>query len=181
MKKLAVLAIVASIAGCASDSEKTEIISSSTEEVYQQEQLDTLAKLEESIVADESADQAKATEVIKKAAEESKTAKTNNDPIASSDAVVSKSGYSIQVLALSHNKGFETYINKLPSNHPVWTNKKQLNGVSWYTVLYGQFDSKAAAREALQALPNDVKKYGPFIRDLDEVKASPTPKLTRLN
>ena len=174
MKKLAVLAVVTAISGCASDSGKTEIITSSTEEVFIQEQLEseTLAKLDETSIAEAgSADQETATEVIKKAAEES----------SSSDVALSQSGYSIQVLALSHNKGFTTYMNKLPSDKPVWTNVKTINGVPWYTLLYGQFETREQARIALDALPNDVKTYGPFIRDLDEVKASPTPKLTRLN
>ena len=175
MKKLAVLAVVTAISGCASDSGNTEIITSSTEEVFVQEQMEseTLAKLDETTISDvdDGADQATATEVIKKAAEEN----------ASSNLELSKSGYSIQVLALSHNKGFTTYMNKLPSDKPVWTNVKKINGVPWYTLLYGQFETREQARSALDALPNDVKTYGPFIRDLDEVKASPTPKLTRLN
>ena len=170
MKKLAVLAVVAAISGCASDSGNTEIITSSTEEVFVQESLESeaLAKLEDT---QDSADQTTATEVIKKAAEENP----------SSQLATSQSGYSIQVLALSHNKGFTTYMNKLPSDKPVWTNVKNINGVPWYTLLYGQFETREQARTALDALPNDVKTYGPFIRDLDQIKASSTPKLTRLN
>ncbi|MBC7006578.1 SPOR domain-containing protein [Photobacterium sp. BZF1] len=174
MKKLAVLAVVTAISGCASDSGNTEIISSSTEEVFIQEQLEseTLAKLDETKIADTgSANQETASEVIKKAAEETP----------SSDVAMSQSGYSIQVLSLSHNKGFTTYMNKLPSDKPVWKNVKTINGIPWYTLLYGQFETREQARAALDALPNNVKTYGPFIRDLDEVKASPTPKLTRLN
>ncbi|MGF1734372.1 SPOR domain-containing protein [Photobacterium satsumensis] len=174
MKKLAILAVVTAMSGCASDSENTEIITSSQEEIYLQEQAEseTLAKLEEDTVyGSESANQATATDVIKKAAEED----------TASEQQLSKAGYSIQVLALSHNKGFATYMNKLPSDQPVWTNKKQLNGVPWYTLLYGNFDTKEQARKALEALPRDVKEYGPFIRDMDEIKTSSTPKLTRLN
>ncbi|MCQ1056938.1 SPOR domain-containing protein [Photobacterium sp. DNB23_23_1] len=174
MKKLAILAVVTAMSGCASDSENTEIITSSQEEIYLQEQVEseTLAKLEEdTISSSESVDQATVADVIKKAAEEDKA----------SGLQLSKASYSIQVLALSHNKGFVSYMNKLPSDQPVWTNTKQLNGVPWYTLLYGNFDTKEQARKALEALPRDVKEYGPFIRDLAEVKASPTPKLTRLN
>lgn len=176
MKKLAMLAVVTAVSGCASDSGNTEIITSSKEEIYLQEQVasETLTKLEEDTIPNnDRADQATATDVIKKAAEEDKATGTEQQ--------LSKSGYSIQVLALSHNKGFVSYMNKLPSDQPVWTNKKQLNGVPWYTLLYGKFDTKEQARKALEALPRNVKAYGPFIRDLDEVKASPTPKLTRLN
>ncbi|AJR05831.1 DamX-related protein [Photobacterium gaetbulicola] len=175
MKKLAVLAVVAAISGCASDSGNTEIISSSKQEIYHQEQLEseTLANLADSTLSDEGRgpDQATAADIIKKAAEEDKAAQPQ----------LAKSGYSIQVLALSHNKGFTSYMNKLPSDKPVWTNKKELNGIPWYTLLYGQFETREQARQALDALPNNVKTYGPFIRSLDEVKASPSPKLTRLN
>ncbi|WEM45773.1 SPOR domain-containing protein (plasmid) [Photobacterium sp. DA100] len=174
MKKLAVLAVVAAISGCASDSGNTEIISSSKQEIFHQDPLEseTLANLAESTISDgDHADQATAADIIKKAAEEDKAAQPQS----------AKVGYSIQVLALSHNKGFTSYMNKLPSDKPVWTNKKELNGIPWYTLLYGQFDTREQARQALDALPNDVKSYGPFIRSLDEVKASPSPKLTRLN
>ncbi len=72
-------------------------------------------------------------------------------------------------------------MNKLPSNQPVWMNKKELQGLPWYTLLYGHYDTREQAKQALAALPNDVKDYGPFIRSLNEIKSSSTPKLTKLN
>jgi len=34
-------------------------------------------------------------------------------------------GYTIQVVALSHDRGFSDYAKRLPSDQPLWSNKKK--------------------------------------------------------
>ncbi|PSW20233.1 DamX-related protein [Photobacterium sanctipauli] len=182
MKKLAVIAVATALAGCASEPQTTQIVSSSTEEVYTETQLRSKEAMqpatEEIAVAETPVkEETTATKVIKKAAEEDKQIAA----VKADKEEVSEFGYTIQVLALSHNKGFTTYMNKLPSDKPVWMNKKDVKGVPWYTLLYGQFDTKAEARKALNALPKDVRDFGPFIRSIDQIKVSTSPKLTKLN
>ena len=196
MKKIAVFTVVAALAGCASDTETTQLISSSSEEVYTADQLRTMeqmqeAKIKQAVIAvsEEAVKPVVIPEPAPKLAKQAvpvqpkPIAKAKPEPVkpAYKYAKVASEGYTIQVLALSHNKGFTPYINKLPSDQPVWMNKKELKGLPWYTLLFGHYDTREEAKRALNALPKDVKDYGPFIRSLDAIKASPTPKLTKLN
>ncbi|MGF1701172.1 SPOR domain-containing protein [Photobacterium makurazakiensis] len=193
MKKLAVIAVASALAGCASEPQTTQIVTSSTEEVYTESQLGFIDATgqttlnEDVVVADTPvAEETTASKVIKKAAEETQQQEQEiaaSSPKESSAQIkgITQRGYTIQVLALSHNKGFTTYMNKLPSDKPVWMNKKDLNGVPWFTLLYGEFDTKEQAKVALNALPKDVRDFGPFIRSIDDIKLSTSPKLTKLN
>ncbi|MEJ2765862.1 SPOR domain-containing protein [Photobacterium sp. MCCC 1A19761] len=209
MKKVAVFAVVAALAGCASDSETLEIVSASSEEIYTAEQLQSLSlasgakhqqaavALEENVVVDQPVSPtlvatpeptSSQPETVKPAmiAKAEPAVKAEPKPAAAKKptyhyAQEKTDGYTIQVLALSHNKGFQPYLNKLPSNQPVWMNQKQVQGLPWYTLLYGHFETRQQAEQALKNLPNDVKAYGPFIRSLAKIKSSTTPKMTKLN
>ncbi|RWX54995.1 DamX-related protein [Photobacterium chitinilyticum] len=193
MKKIAVFAVVTVLAGCASDNENMQIVTSSSEESYTAEQIRSLehmqkVKTEKTViaVAEEAVKPKPVRQVVKITPQHpqekmvKKQAPKKQKP-AYKYSKVASDGYTIQVLALSHNRGFRPYMNKLPSNQPVWMNKKELQGLPWYTLLYGHYDTREQAKQALAALPNDVKDYGPFIRSLNEIKSSSTPKLTKLN
>ncbi|WP_299013243.1 SPOR domain-containing protein [uncultured Photobacterium sp.] len=205
MKKVAVFAVVTALAGCVSDNDNMQIVSSSSEEVYTAEQLRLMERIQEAKIQEAKIQQPKVQQAqIEKSAPVAK--KVAIAPVPVKLAVAPKpeekkqlapkpvykpkpakpvysepEGYTIQVLALSHNKSFRPYMNKLPSNQPVWMNKKQLQGVPWYTMLFGHYRTLEEAKRALSALPQDVKDYGPFVRSLSEIKSSPTPKLTKLN
>lgn len=203
MKKLAVFAVVTALAGCASDSETLQIVSASSEEVYTADQLRSIAlataeqneqaavALEEKVAMDDPVTPAQSASTSKPEAPQAPAKAAPVAQVAPKPAAKKAStyqyarkktdGYTIQVLALSHNKGFRPYLNKLPSDQPVWMNQKQVQGLPWYTLLYGHFDTRQQAEQALQGLPNDVKAYGPFIRSLAKIKASATPKMTKLN
>ncbi|WP_434361520.1 SPOR domain-containing protein [Parasalinivibrio latis] len=101
-------------------------------------------------------------------------------PVKPAKPAASHTLYTIQVLALSHDRGFADYVNALPSNQPVWSNKKVVDGIPWYTLLYGEYSSYDQAKSALKALPGTIREYGPFIRKMNEIKSSGTP-LKRLN
>ncbi|MCW8329416.1 SPOR domain-containing protein [Photobacterium sp. SDRW27] len=190
MKKVAVLAVVAALAGCASDSDNMQIITSSSEETYTEEQLSSMEQIREAketqpVVAlkEEVVEPQPVKQVVKQEPKKQppkQQLKQQPKKPAYKYAKTASEGYTIQVLALSHNKGFTPYINKLPSDQPVWMNKKELQGLPWYTLLFGHYDTREEAKRALNALPRDVKNYGPFIRSLDEIKSSPSPKLTKL-
>lgn len=209
MKKFAVFAVAAALVGCASDSETIQIVSASSEEVYTADPLQSIASatsaqneqaavaLDEKVVAEKPAmvtaksattpkpvqpDPAPAIKAAPVAKAEPKSVPAAAKQKPTYQYVQKKTGgYTIQVLALSHNKGFQPYLNKLPSDQPVWMNQKQVQGLPWYTLLYGHFETRQQAEQALKALPNDVKSYGPFIRSLTKIKSSATPKMTKLN
>ncbi|MGF1686718.1 SPOR domain-containing protein [Photobacterium japonica] len=186
MKKIAVFAAAAILSGCATESGNTEWVTSSAQEQYQTEpsfvfekdplkETTTVAVVEpvvtESVVIEQV--QEKETVVI--------TAPADEKPVIYKYAKKAVDGYTIQVLAGTHNRGFNQYVKRLPAEQPVWVNEKDLNGSPWYTLLFGQYESKDAARQALKALPQDIKNFGPFIRDLRQIKTSQYPKLTQLN
>ncbi|OAN11568.1 DamX-related protein [Photobacterium jeanii] len=176
MKKIAVLAVATVLVGCTSNTETLEIVSSTSQEVYSAEQIAAMneANTQNSTTINQ---QQTTTEVVQTA-----PSKPKAEPKPKYQYVeTAKHGYTIQVLALSHNQGFTTYMNKLPSNEPVWTNKKTVDGLPWYTLLFGHYETREQAKRALNALPKDVKAFGPFIRKIDDIKASNNPKLTKLN
>ncbi|OOE57898.1 SPOR domain-containing protein [Salinivibrio sp. ML323] len=90
-------------------------------------------------------------------------------------------GYTIQVVALSHDRGFSDYAKRLPSDQPLWSNKKMVDGLPWYTLLYGEYPSRDAAKRAIKALPQTIQEYGPFVRDISKIKRSSTPEMIRVN
>lgn len=92
----------------------------------------------------------------------------------------SKEKYTIQVVALSYDSGLSEYMKKLPQNRSMWSNNKLLNGLPWYTLLYGQYDSKDHALCVLNTLPNEIKKQGPFIRSFSAIKSSQNSDIKRL-
>ncbi|UTV30026.1 SPOR domain-containing protein [Photobacterium atrarenae] len=203
MKKIAVFAVAAALVGCASDRETIQIVSASSEEVYTADPLQSIASatsaqneqaavaLDEKVVGEKPAMVTAKPTTTPKLVQPDPVPAAKVEPKPVPPAAKKKptyqyvqrktGGYTIQVLALSHNKGFQPYLNKLPSDQPVWMNQKQVQGLPWYTLLYGRFETRQQAEQALKALPNDVKSYGPFIRSLAKIKSSSTPKMTKLN
>lgn len=89
--------------------------------------------------------------------------------------------FTIQVVALRHNIDFSEYITNLPTGHPIWSNEKEVNGLLWFTLLYGEFPSIELAQCVLKALPDKIQKRGPYIRSLKTIKSSTTPEMIKLN
>lgn len=182
MKKILSIAFTLVLAGCAGGTSTTQILTQSSEEEVMPV-TDTMAPaskpemtkpMPKPVAAEKP--KAPAPKPVMTAQKKPKpTPKPVKKPAAAS------STYTIQVIALSHNKGFSEYMNKLPSDKPVWSNKKMVDGLPWYTLLYGEFNSKSEAQNALKALPNDIKQYGPFIRSFASIKSSANPEVKRLN
>lgn len=91
------------------------------------------------------------------------------------------SGFTVQVLGVSKNSGFASYIAKLPGQQPVWVNQKTFHEKPWYTLLYGHFDTVQEAQAAIKDLPAEIRSFGPFVRSLARIHQSPEPKLTKIN
>jgi len=89
-------------------------------------------------------------------------------------------GFTIQVIAVDSSAKATNLAKKLPSDHPVWENYKQVNGTQWYTLLYGDYATRSEAKAAIQTLPQMFRDLKPFVKSLDEVKNSPYPKLIKL-
>ncbi|WP_087017172.1 SPOR domain-containing protein [Thaumasiovibrio subtropicus] len=170
MKKTLLIGAVLVLTGCASSDVTTTVVASEAEI----EQYNNAMPMESDPILTLPAEEPMAQVV--KPVEENKI--VLNKP--TKPAMTSGGRYSIQVLALSHDGGFQEYVDRLPSGKPIYVNKKMLNGLPWYTLLYGEYSSKAEAKRALNALPSSVRQYGPFIRSLDDIKRSSSPDLRQL-
>ncbi|WBA13032.1 SPOR domain-containing protein [Salinivibrio kushneri] len=167
MKKLALLAIVMLLTGCSGGGVTTEIYSQTIESTDKRDTVQT----------EDTAQTADAEPMMN-------TAKPEPKPAPKKQAVKSatqSAGYTIQVVALSHDRGFSDYAKRLPSDQPLWSNKKMVDGLPWYTLLYGEYPSRDAAKRAIKALPQTIQEYGPFVRDISKIKRSLTPEMIRVN
>ncbi|WP_201264056.1 SPOR domain-containing protein [Salinivibrio sp. HTSP] len=167
MKKLALLAIVMLLTGCSGGGVTTEIYSQTIESTDKRDSVQT----------EDTARTADAEPMMN-------TAKPEPKPAPKKQAVKSatqSAGYTIQVVALSHDRGFSDYAKRLPSDQPLWSNKKMVDGLPWYTLLYGEYPSRDAAKRAIKALPQTIQEYGPFVRDISKIKRSSTPEMIRVN
>ncbi|WP_195714661.1 SPOR domain-containing protein [Grimontia hollisae] len=168
MKKILSIVLTLALTGCAGGTSTTQILTQSSEE-------EVMPVSQPIAPAPEPKPEIVSPKPMPKPMVAAKP-KPPKKPVASESTT-----YTIQVIALSHNKGFNDYMNKLPSDKPVWSNKKMVDGLPWYTLLYGEFASKEDAKRALNALPKDIKQFGPFIRSIASIKSSSTPEMTRLN
>lgn len=89
-------------------------------------------------------------------------------------------GFTIQVIAVDSAVKAEALAKKLPQGHSVWENYKQVNGTDWYTLLYGDYETRYEAKAAIDTLPQMFKDLKPFVKSLDDVKNSPYPKLKKI-
>lgn len=167
MKRIISLAFIIALTGCVTGTRTTQILMQSTDDEMLP-QLDILTKTNALVRAYKPP-----KGQITKKSSQMKMYKKSFPP---SDLP----RYTIQVVALSHNNGFNEYMNILPLNKPMWSNKKVVKGYPWYTLLYGSFNSKDHAQCVLDALPNNIKKHGPFIRSFSAIKSSASPVMTPL-
>ncbi|RXJ74585.1 DamX-related protein [Veronia nyctiphanis] len=109
------------------------------------------------------------------------TVKTAAKKITKPKKKVESTRYTIQVVALSYKSGLKGYADMLPSDQPLWSNMKKIDGLPWYTLLYGSFPSKQSASKKLNALPNIIKEQKPFIRSISSIKKSANPDMVKIN
>lgn len=84
--------------------------------------------------------------------------------------------FTIQLVAGSSRKGLERFAQRQQLPGPVGVVETRLDGGAWYVVLYGMFSDLSQARDALQALPQELRRDRPWIRPLRDVVASlPAP------
>ncbi len=167
MKKLALLAIVMLLTGCSGGGVTTEIYSQKIESTDKRDSVQT----------EDTAQTADAEPMMNTAKPEPKPAPKKQ----AAKPATQSAGYTIQVVALSHDRGFSDYAKRLPSDQPLWSNKKMVDGLPWYTLLYGEYPSRDAAKRAIKALPQTIQEYGPFVRDISKIKRSSTPEMIRVN
>ncbi|SON53295.1 SPOR domain-containing protein [Vibrio tapetis] len=193
MKKISIIGLSVLLTACASDTYEKGVTSESYKEDYK---VDTIAQpitaksesmiKEESVMASESAATMKAAPV----AQEKKpvqlapqTAKKKIKIVPPTNEQMKKNpryGYTIQVIALDRESKLNGFANKLPDGQPIWGNYKQVKGTNWYTILYGDYASRAEAKAAISTLPKEFQKLKPFAKSIDDIKNSDYPSMNKL-
>ncbi|MCP3697184.1 MAG: SPOR domain-containing protein [Aliivibrio sp.] len=186
MKRIIPITLTALLAGCTSSSYTTNITTETTEEVYQVSQPieEEVTTFEETEIAAEPQTEkpvVKLTPEETSAVAESDAAVKILPPTSQQKEMHNRYGYTLQILALSRKTDLTTYAGKLAGEQPVWMNRKTVNNMPWYTILYGDFATPADARAAIKTLPAEIQAYGPFVRSIDSIKNSDNPELHKLN
>jgi len=57
--------------------------------------------------------------------------------------------------------------------------RRKFNQKDWYMLLYGRFSSAGEARSAIRELPQDIRAYGAWVRNLTTVEGVPIPASER--
>nr|WP_165313869.1 SPOR domain-containing protein [Vibrio ziniensis]QIH44207.1 SPOR domain-containing protein [Vibrio ziniensis] len=200
MNKLLLVGLSALLAACSSGTYTTDVKSESHREEYK------MATIQQPVVSESGMDSSiveknvealnseqQATEikaVATQVTEEKKAtvATSNNNlvsiipPTAKQVAMNPRFGYTIQVVAVGSQSKVDQFASKLPKNgQPIWENYKVVNGVKWYTILYGDYATRKEATNAISRLPADFKDFKPFAKSIDEIKNSEFPTLNKLN
>ncbi|ASA58281.1 SPOR domain-containing protein [Vibrio gazogenes] len=175
------------LAACSSGTYVTDVTTESYQEEY------PTAKIQQPVVSQQGTTAEGVTEMnvvrtteqpatSKKMSQPSQTAVTITPPTAKQVAMNPRFGYTIQVVAVGSQSKVDRFSNKLPKDgQPVWENYKVVNGTKWYTVLYGDFATRAKARQAIQMLPAEFRQLKPFVKSIDAIKNSEYPTLNKLN
>jgi len=92
--------------------------------------------------------------------------------------------FTLQLLGTQSRKSLESFMRKHRLTGDVSIYKTLRDGKDWYALVYGAYNNKQAARQAVQQLPKSLGKVKPWIRRFDSVQAqivteTKTIKVTR--
>jgi len=195
MKKITIIGLSVLLSACASDTYEKNVTTESYKEDYKVEPIAKPLTAESGSTIQEESVMATKSEPVMQAApvvqEQQKTvklapqsAKKKIKIVPPTDRQVKANpryGYTIQVIAVDRESKLPAFAKKLPTDQPIWGNYKQVNGTNWYTILYGDYASRAEAKAAIATLPQEFQKLKPFTKSIDDIKNSDYPTLNKLN
>ena len=191
MKKIAIVGLSVVLSACVSSDYVTDVSSESYREEYK------IAKVEQPVVSQQGVTNGISetnvkSEVVKmsptqekqvvKVQPQTKPAVAITPPTAKQKAMNPRYGFTIQVVAVGSQTKVDQFARKLPrDNQPIWENYKVVNGTKWYSVLYGDYATRADAKKAIAELPVEFQSLEPFVKSIDAIKNSQYPTLNKLN
>ncbi|MDC5704903.1 SPOR domain-containing protein [Vibrio europaeus] len=191
MKKIAIVGLSVVLSACVSSDYVTDVSSESYREDYK------TAKVEQPVVTQQGMTSGISEDNVAKVvntapAQQSQTVKMQAKPkpavaiippTAKQQAMNPRYGFTIQVVAVGSQTKVDHFARKLPreDNQPVWENYKVVNGTKWYTILYGDYATRTAAKAAISELPAEFRTLKPFVKSIDDIKNSQYPTLNKLN
>lgn len=191
MKKIAIVGLSVVLSACVSSDYVTDVSSESYREDYQTASVAKPIVSEQGMAKDVTESNVKpnvvkmspesSKKVVKKQPQ-SKPAVAIIPPTAKQKAMNPRFGFTIQVAAVGSQTKVDQFARQLPQgDQPIWENYKVVNGTKWYTVLYGDYATRADAKKAVSELPAELQALKPFVKSIDDIKNSQYPTLNKLN
>ena len=80
--------------------------------------------------------------------------------------------YTVQILGSSNETAVLHFIHKQGIESRAAYYATLRNGQPWFSVIYGSFPSRAAARQAVQALPPSMRNDSPWLRSFSDIRTA---------
>lgn len=187
MKKTAVLTLPFILAACTSTSD-VQVSSDTYQETYQDGQTvstsgtkpsetfnetdvttsNTSAKSSASTETNQTSAEAKSSTQAQETASSvntqsaSTTSSQTQSSSSSSNSSIEAGSYTLQLVAGQSAEAVTKTASKLSGETSKWQYTKAINGITIYSLFYGQYATAEAARAAIQTLPSSVQTLKPF-------------------
>jgi hypothetical protein len=89
--------------------------------------------------------------------------------------------YTIQLIGLQTQAAARAFIERHGLAGRALYLRTQHDGERWFPVLYGSFDTRAAAQSARARLPASLKRVGPWLRPIDQLRSAAPPAAAEVN
>ncbi|MGE3319181.1 MAG: outer membrane beta-barrel protein [Candidatus Berkiella sp.] len=105
-------------------------------------------------------------------AEQTSVAEAPNLPEIHSQPCLQSNPYTLQLLAARSEENVKKFIRQHDLQNSAYIVRTQRKGKEWYVLLYGEYESKAAAKQASKMLPHSLQKakLKPWIRPLKSMQ-----------
>ncbi len=80
--------------------------------------------------------------------------------------------YTIQILGTENERLLRHQIKNGDYLDKAAYYKKTREGIPWYSLIYGSYNSREAAQAAAQTLPSSLRKSNPWVRKIGDIQAS---------
>lgn len=81
-------------------------------------------------------------------------------------------GYTLQLLGARSEASVVNFLNKMPNSQHMYYYQTKLKNRPWNVVIYGQYQSRSAAKTAIAKLPAKLRKLNPWIKSIASVQKS---------
>ncbi|OUS32637.1 hypothetical protein A9R01_10920 ['Osedax' symbiont bacterium Rs2_46_30_T18] len=78
----------------------------------------------------------------------------------------------MQLLGARSEASVVNFLNKMPNSQHMYYYQTKLKNRPWNVVIYGQYQSRSAAKTAIAKLPAKLRKLNPWIKSIASVQKS---------
>ncbi|WP_261818228.1 SPOR domain-containing protein [Vibrio gallicus] len=182
MKKIAIISIALLLGACSSSDEyQTQVESEGYQEQFQQ-QPQVVDPVEQPSAAQDEDDVVVNQPVVQdqQAISEQEVAAT---PVAVDESQpqtddankqAPSQGFAIQLATLSDHDKAMAFAKSLNLDSSLWVQQKQISGKTVYSVVMGDFGDYDQTKATIAAMPQDLQKLKPFVKNFSDSELSDT-------